>query len=125
MKRYPAFLTKTKPGASMTSGIVNRPSSSVVSLVRFGPSPDWKTSAPATPLPSASTTRPATDRSRDGRRRVTSGSSTAGAFAQSECAGSIPAALTSARYSSARGTSPCVWNVPSGPVRMSSPLPWP
>ena len=66
VKRYPAFLTKTNAGASKTPGIVNRPSSSVVSLVRLGPSPDWKTSAPATALPSASTTRPATDRSRDG-----------------------------------------------------------
>ena len=66
VNRYPAFLTKTKPGASMTSAIVNRPSSSVVSLVRFGPSPDWNTSAPATPLPSASTTRPVTRPQPDG-----------------------------------------------------------
>ena len=51
--RNPAFSANTKAAPLGTPASRNRPWSSVVVAVRLGASPDWKTEAPATPLPVA------------------------------------------------------------------------
>ena len=61
-KRNPFAWANTNVDASATPGNENRPSASEVVSVRAGASPDWKTVAPATGFPFASTTRPASVR---------------------------------------------------------------
>ncbi len=51
--RNPAFSANTKASPLGTPASRNRPSASVVVAVRLGASPDWKTEAPATPVPLA------------------------------------------------------------------------
>ena len=72
--RNPAFSANTRASPLGTPASRKRPSASVVVAVRLDASPDWKTEAAATPLPSRSTTRPETNRSVRNRRRTRSGS---------------------------------------------------